>query len=88
MLFIEELSLLIIADDEVRWKYRFRYKDMLELASDRIIVKTERQKTVTEIMRNTGRQTHRHTQKQTDRQTDTHRDRQTDRQTRRHTDSQ
>ena len=64
MLFIEELSLLIIADDEVRWKYRFRYKDMLELASDRIIVKTERQKTVTEIMRNTDRQT--------DRQTHTH----------------
>ena len=64
MLFIEELSLLIIADDEVRRKYQNRYKDMLELASDRIIVKTERQKTVTEIMRNTDRQT--------DRQTHTH----------------
>ena len=71
MLFIEELSLLIIADDEVRRKYQNRYKDMLELASDRIIVKTERQKTVTEIMRNKGRQT----DTQTDTHTDTHRDR-------------
>ena len=84
MLFIEELSLLIIADDEVRRKYQNRYKDMLELASDRIIVKTERQKTVTEIVRITGRQADRHT----DTHTDTHRDRhtQTDRQTDTHRD--